>query len=102
MAQQGTGNVNQIFPYIGNVGQARNKKIKGGTWRGTLIYALEKKLRERERGNRSRGARPPNLLIIALCGLSSLPFSLVPRRSCPYSKHPRSICVHVTKKEAKQ
>ena len=38
---------------------------------GTLIHALEKRLREREREDRSRVVRLLNLLIIALCGLAS-------------------------------
>ena len=59
--------------------QARCRKVKGGTWMGTLIYALEKRLKERERENRFGKARPPNLLIIALCGLAS--FYLHP---CPF------------------
>ena len=71
MAQQGTGNVKQTFPYPGNAAQARSRKIKRGTWRRTLIHALEKRLRERERENYFGGARPPNLLIIAPCGLTS-------------------------------
>ena len=37
----------------------------------TLIHALEKGLKERERGDRFGGARPPNSLIIALCRLAS-------------------------------
>ena len=49
MAQQGTENVKQTLPYPGNATQAKSKKIKGGTWRGTLIHALEKRLRERKR-----------------------------------------------------
>ena len=54
MAQQGTGNVKQTLPYLGNTAQARSRKIKGGTWRGTLIHALEKRLRERERERKRR------------------------------------------------
>ena len=38
---------------------------------GTLIHALEKRLKEREREDYFRGARPPNLLNVALCGLAS-------------------------------
>ena len=48
MAQQGIGNVKQTLPYLGNVAQARSRKIKGDTWLGTLIDALEKRLKERE------------------------------------------------------
>ena len=44
---------------------------KKGTWRGTLIHALEKRLRERDRENHFGGARPPNLLKIPLRGLAS-------------------------------
>ena len=51
--------------------QARCRKVKGDSWMETLIYALEKRLKERERENHSRGARPPNLLNIAFCGLTS-------------------------------
>ena len=58
----------------------RAGKVKGSRRRGILIHALEKRLREKGRENRSRGARPPNLLINALCGLASLPFLLAPRR----------------------
>ena len=61
-------------------------KVKGTRSGGTLIHALEKRLKERERENYSGGARSPNLLIIALCGLASLPFLLVPKRSHPCSK----------------
>jgi len=68
MAQQRIGNVKQRLPYSGNVAQARSIKIKGGTWMATLIHALEKRLKERERENCSGGARPLNLLIIAFCG----------------------------------
>ena len=83
------------------------KKIKKGTWRGTLIHDLEKRLRERKREDRSGGTRPPNLLNIALCGLASsclhpYPFLLTPRRSYPCSQHPRSVCVHATNKETNQ
>ena len=56
---------------LGNATQERSKKIKWGTWMGTLIHALEKRLKGRERENRSKRARSPNLLIIALCGLES-------------------------------
>ena len=51
-----------------------------GTRRGgTLIHALEKRLREREREDRSGGDRPLNLLNIALCGLASSCL-----HSCPF------------------
>jgi len=32
----------QTLPYLGNTTQARTRKIKGVTWIGTLIHALEK------------------------------------------------------------
>ena len=51
MAQQGTENVKQTLPYPRNATQARSRKSKVGTWMGTLIHALEKRLREREREN---------------------------------------------------
>ena len=79
MAQQGTGNVKQTLPHPRNMAQAGRGKIKGGTWMGTLIHALKKRLKEREKENRSRGAKPPNLLIIAPYGLAS--FCLHP---CPF------------------
>ena len=62
--------------------QARCRKVKGDSWMGTLIYALEKRLKERERENRFREARPHNLLIIALCGLASFCF-----HPCPFCLH---------------
>ena len=49
---------------------------------GTLIHALEKRLREREREDHSAGARPLNLLNIALHGLASLYLHL-----CPFYLH---------------
>ena len=79
--------------------------VHGG---GTLIHALEKRLRERERErekegeSHSGGARPPNLLNIAFNGLASLTLLLVPRRLCPRSKHPCSLHVHAKKKEISQ
>ena len=74
-----------------------------GTRRGgTLIHALEKRLREREREDRSGVARPPNLLIIAPYGLASLSFLLMPMRSHLCSKSPCSIRVHATIKEISQ
>ena len=63
--------------------QARCRKVKGDSWMGTLIYALEKRLKERERENRFGEARPHNLLIIALCGLASFCF------------HPCLFCLHL-------
>ena len=102
MALQGTGKVKQTLPYLGNVAQVRSKKIKGGTWMGTLIHALKKRLKEREREDRSRGAKPPNLLIIAICGLASLPFFLKPRKSHLCSKCPYSMHVHAKAKETSQ
>ena len=49
MTQQSTGNVKQILPYLGNMAQAKSRKCKGYKERGTLIHALEKWLREREK-----------------------------------------------------
>ena len=49
MAQQGTRNIKQTLLYPGNAAQERSRKIKGGTWKGILIHALEKRLSERER-----------------------------------------------------
>ena len=83
------------------------EKIKGTRGGGTLIHALEKRLRERERENHSGGAGPPNLLNIApwwacIFLLASLPISLAPRRSCPRSKCPSSMHVRATSKETSQ
>ena len=80
------------------------EKVKGTRRGETLIHSLEKRLgeRERERENHSRGARPPNLLNIALCGLASLPFLPVLRRSHPCSKHPCTMRVHPKTKETWQ
>ena len=55
--------------------------------------------REREGENHYRGARPPILLNIAVCGLASLPFLLAPRRSRLCSKRPCSMHVHAKTKE---
>ena len=90
------------MPYPRNATQARSKKIKRGTWRGTLIHILEKRLSEREREDRSKGARPPNLLNIALYGLASLPFLLVPKRSHSCSKYPHPMRVHARTEETSQ
>ena len=79
--------------------QAGRGKIKGGTWMGTLIHALKKRLKEREKENRSRGAKPPNLLIIAPYGLASLPFLLAPRKLHSYAKYPHFMHVHAKTKE---
>ena len=49
ITQQGIGNVKQTLPYLRNVAQVRNRKIKWGTWRRTLIHALKKRLRGREK-----------------------------------------------------
>ena len=51
----------------------RAGKGKGTRRVGTLTHALEKRLKEREteRENHSQGARPYNLLNIALYGLTS-------------------------------
>ena len=46
------------------------------------MHALEKRLREREREDHSAGARPLNLLNIALHGLASLYLHL-----CPFYLH---------------
>ena len=61
---------------------------------GSLIHALKKRLRGREREVCLGGVGPFNLLIIALCGLASLPFLLAPRKS-----HPCSVCVYAKTKE---
>ena len=93
---------NMFFSNTRNVAQARSRKSKGSTWMGTLILALKKRLREWEREDHSRGARPPNLLNIALCGLASLPFLLIPRSSHPCSKRPHIKHVNVKIKETRQ
>ena len=49
---------------------------------GTRIHALEKRLEERGIKDHFLGARPPNLLIIALCGLASSYL-----RPCPFCLH---------------
>ena len=49
MAQQGMGNIKQKWSYLGNAAQAKSMKSNGGTWRGTLIHALEKRLKEGDR-----------------------------------------------------
>ena len=64
-------------------GPSKKQENKRGTWRGTLIHALEKRLREREREDCFGGARPPNLLNIALCGLA------------PFCLHPFPFCSHL-------
>ena len=68
-----------------------------GYMEGDPNTALEKRLRKRDREDRSIGGKPPNLLNIALCGLASLPFLLAPRRSCP-----RFVHVHATNKDTNQ
>ena len=45
------------MPYPGNAAQAKSRKSKRDTWRGTLIHALEKRLIERER-ERERERKP--------------------------------------------
>ena len=45
------------IPYPGNATQAKSRKSKRDTWRGTLIHALEKRLIERER-ERERERKP--------------------------------------------
>ena len=62
----------------------------------------EKAKREKERENHSGGARPPNLMNISLLGLTSLPFLLMSRESCPCSKRPCSMRVHATNKGCSQ
>ena len=49
MAQQDTKNVKQTLPYLGNAAQAKSMKVKGTRREETLIHALEKRLREREK-----------------------------------------------------
>ena len=49
MAQQGKGNIKQTLPYPGNTSQAKSRKKKRGIVRGTLILALEKRLKEGDR-----------------------------------------------------
>ena len=64
--------VKQTLPYLGNVAQARSRKDKGFKERGNPnTCSREGAKRERKRENHSGGARPPNLLNIALCGLAS-------------------------------
>jgi len=67
-----------------------------------LIHALENRLKDREREDLSRGARPLDLLNIALCRLASLPFLLAPRRSRPCFKRPCLMCVHAKTRETSQ
>ena len=96
--------------------QARCRKVKGGTWMGTLIYALEKRLKERERENRFGKARPSNLLIIALCELASFCFhpcpfwlclgsrTLAPSilAPCVYMQRPKKQANRQAKKQTKE
>ena len=49
MAQQGIWNIEQTLPYPRNAAQAKSRKSKRGTWRGTLIHALKKRLKEGDR-----------------------------------------------------
>ena len=49
MAQQGTRNVKHTLSYLGNAVQARSKKKNGTRKGGTLIHALKKRPREREK-----------------------------------------------------
>ena len=44
-----SGKVNQILPTFQGYGLPRHRKSKGGSWRGTLIHALEKRLNEGDR-----------------------------------------------------
>ena len=73
MAQQGTENVKQTFPYPGNAAQARSKKNKGYKEKeNPNLCSREEAKRDRERKMLPLGeARPPNLLNIALRGLVS-------------------------------
>ena len=75
-------------------GQSKEQENKRGTWRGTLIHALEKRLRERERENRFVRARPPNILKIALCGLASSCFHPCPLYLCLRGRT-FTPCIHV-------
>ena len=96
--------------------QARCMKVKGGSWMGTLIYALEKRLKDRERENRFGEARPPNLLIIALCELASFCFHPCPfclclgshilapsiLTPCVYMQRPKKQANRQVKKQTKE
>ena len=73
-----------------------------GYMEGDPNTALEKRLRKRDREDRSIGGKPPNLLNIALCGLASLPFLLALRRLCLCPMHPCFVHVHATNKETNQ
>ena len=65
-------NVKQTLPYLGNTAQARSRKDKGFKERGNPnTCSREGAKRERERENHSGGARPLDLLNIALCRLAS-------------------------------
>ena len=57
MAQQGTRTVNTDIAIFRERSPSKEQENKRG-YRGTLIHALEKRLRERERENYSGGARP--------------------------------------------
>ena len=78
-------------------------KVKGTKRGGTLIHALEKRLRERERENHSRGARPPNLLNIAFCGLTSTCLHPCPFRlrlgGCTLAPSFRAPCVYMQRQK---
>ena len=65
MAQQGTGNVKQTLPFLGNAYQVRSKKDNGYTERGTLIQDSREKARGEGERKPLREAKPPNLLNIA-------------------------------------
>ena len=53
-----------------------------------LIYALEKRLREKEREDRSGGAKPLSLIIIAIYGLGSSCLHPCPFCSCLGARTP--------------
>jgi len=98
--------------------QARSRKNKNGTRRGgTLIHAIEKRLIERkEEKTALEGARPTNLLNIALYGLASSCLHLCPFCSrlgghtlapnvhdpCAYVQKQKKHCSRQVKKETKE
>ena len=83
MTQQSTGNLKQILPYLGNMAQAKSRKCKGYKERGNPNTCPRKVAqREGERENHFRGASPPNLLNIALCGLVTSCLN-----PCPFCLH---------------
>ena len=79
MAKQGTGNVKQTFPYPGNATQARSRNNKGTRRGGTLIHALEKRLREREKEKTTQeGLGPIIYWTFPFVGLHLLACTLTP------------------------